>query len=219
VLQPPTMRGARALNLLVRDGEQLVRSRSAARVLHALLSHISGAVGDASAVAPADPALIRVGSLAAVRDGRAVLLPMEVKRALKAMQPRLFRLGLQLVDVPWASVDGASRELVVPEPGVGYDPSVLDEVARGVRLGAELPYVPPGRYPIDVWYVVGLPGQVGPAEPAMALSCTVGLIDATDDLQSRVEELAALLAALPVRRMWWETYDALTVQLAAGLTH
>ena len=104
----------RELNLLVKGAQQLVRTRSRARVLRGLLNYLS------ADLASHDPALLQIRTAAVVRDGSATILPFEVTSWLPDLQPRLNRYGGQLVDAPWVLIDPATAELVVPEPTVEH---------------------------------------------------------------------------------------------------
>ena len=68
---------------------------------------------------------------AVVSDGRAVLLPAGLVDHLKVLQPRLAKVGVTLVDGPDPRIDPRTAELVVPEPTIAYDASVLDAVDDG----------------------------------------------------------------------------------------
>ena len=111
-------------------------------MLNALLLHLSAVVREP------DARELVLGATAAVRDGEALLLPPGIVMWIKQLQPRLSRRGIQLVDVPMATVDPDTAELVVAEPALPFDGSVLDEIDDGVKLSSELPYVRPGRYPL-----------------------------------------------------------------------
>ena len=156
-LYPGAGGGSRRLNLLVRDGRQLVRSRSAARALAALLTYVS------ADTTPPDEDLLPLNASAALLDGTALLLPPGLVNWNKQIQTTLARRGIVLVDAPYVTIDLASAELVVPTPSVPHDPEVLAELDRGARLGPELPYVRPGRYPIARLVPQPLTGRDRPA--------------------------------------------------------
>jgi thiol-disulfide isomerase/thioredoxin len=192
---------SRELNLLVAGARQLVRSRSRARVLRALLSYVSGDLSER------DPALLQVVATPAVRHGLGLLLPAGLLDAVKQLQPRFARHGIAVVDTPHALVDVETAELVVPEPSIEHDATVLEELDPGVRLGStELPAVLPGRYPLEAWYLrrwdqTDPPARPGPrAErlaPALAVASVIGLC-VTDDVAGTAASVAGLIERVPV---------------------
>ena len=99
----------------------------------------------------------------------------------KQIQTTLARRGIVLVDAPYVTIDLASAELVVPTPSVPHDPEVLAELDRGARLGPELPYVRPGRYPIATWYLNRSPDEIGPLAPALGVASAYGLVSTESD--------------------------------------
>jgi thiol-disulfide isomerase/thioredoxin len=212
-----TTRGAgasRSLKLLVRGSQQLVRSRSNTRALAALLQHLS-----ADLTPDGDPSLLRVSATAVVSNGRAALLPAGLVDHLKVLQPRLAKAGITLVDGPDARIDPGTAELVVPEPTIAYDASVLDAVDADVRLGNELPWVRPGRYPLAKWLVVRGPELVGALSPGLALTSMLGLVFGLDDLDATAEavgRLRGLMERVPVDGTWYESVDALVAQARAA---
>ncbi len=201
---------SRDLELLVQGSRQHVRSRSRARVLAALLQHLS------DDLRTSDGSLLRLAATPAVAtDGSAILLPPGLIDAVGKLQPRLAKLGFTFADVPIALVDAASGELVVEPPSVAHDPAVLTDVDADVELGrSELPLVPPGRYPLRAWYLpVWDPDATngtgdGDLSPALAVASTIGQCR-TDDIPAAAADLATLVRAIPVRPI---SYDS-----AAGL--
>ena len=203
------------LELLVQGSQQLVRSRSRRRVLAALLSYLSGAL------VPPDFGLLKLAATPAVAtDGTALLLPPRLIESVAKLQPLLARGGITFVDVPGAVVDPASAELVVAAPGVEHDPAVLDEVDADLDLGrGELPMVAPGRYPLRAWYLPEWDpegeretgGDTG-LSPALAVASTIGQC-ATDDLQATADQLVALVEAVPVRPIHYESARELVDRL------
>ena len=125
--------GSRQLNLLMQGSRQLVRSRSTARVLRALLWRLSE---DVEAV-ELDTGRIRVQATAALRGVDAILLPPALYQWAKQLQPRFARVEIALADVPYPEIDLATGELVIPEPAIAHGNDVLDGIDAGVRLGSE----------------------------------------------------------------------------------
>ncbi|MFN8024871.1 MAG: PqqD family peptide modification chaperone [Acidimicrobiia bacterium] len=216
----PTTKGAgasRSLKLLVQGSRQIVRSRSSARVLAGLLQHLTD---DLAPRDSADPSLLRVYATPAVSDGRAVLLPAGLAEHVKQLQPRLAKVGATFVDTPSVWVDPVRGELVVPEPTVAFDAAVLDDVDRDVKLGAELPWVRPGRYPIGAWLVVRGPEEMGPLSPGIALTSTLGLVFGIETIERTVEvvgQLTTMTERVPVMGTWYENPTELADQVRAAL--
>jgi thiol-disulfide isomerase/thioredoxin len=210
----PTTNGAgtsRSLKLLVHGGTQLVRSRSGGRVLAGLLQRLS------ADLTPADPAFTRVIATAAVRDGDALLLPAGLLDFVKQLQPRLAKAGLCIVDSPRTLLDWSTRELVVPEPTVPHDESVVAELDEGVKLGSELPWVRPGRYPLSTWFLTRSPEHTGLLSTAVAVTAALPALAELDELVADVERLADLLSAVATYGIWYESVDDLVDQVVDGL--
>src|SRR6185295_1208645 len=166
----PTTKGAgssRSLKLLVHGSVQLVRSRSAGRVLAALLQYLSADLD------PTDSTFSRVNATAVVRDGQALLLPYGLVNFVKQLQPRLAKAGMSIVDTPRTFLDIPERELVVPEPAVPHDATVLDDLDAAATLGNELPWVRPGRYPLRAWFLSRSPEHLGALTPGVAVTAAL----------------------------------------------
>ena len=198
---------SRRLNLLVRDGRQLVRSRSVARALAALLNYVS------ADTTPPDDDLVPLNATAALADGTALLLPPGLVNWNKQIQTTLARRGIVLVDAPYVTIELDSAELVVPTPSVPHDPEVLAEVDRGSRLGPELPYVQPGRYPIAAWYLNRSPDEIGPLSPALGVASALGLVSAERDPLVIGRGLARLFEQVTAHGVWLDRPGALDEQL------
>lgn len=210
----PTTKGAgssRSLKLLVHGSTQLVRSRSAARALAALLQYVS------ADLEPADPALTQVNVTAVLRDGEALLLPAGLVSYVKQLQPRLAKAGMGIVDTPRTLVDLATCELVVPEPVVGFDASVLDELDATTKLGSELPWVRPGRYPLRTWFLARSPDHTGVLTPGVAVTAGLPQLYDLDDLRAGVDHLAGLFSRVTPYGIWYESASDLVDQIAATL--
>ncbi len=202
---------SQSLKLLVHGSTQLVRSRSAARVLAALLQRVSGDLERP------DPSLMVVDATPALRDGEALLLPRGLLDFVKQLQPRLAKERITIVDTPYALVDLGTRELVVPDPVVPHDAAVLEELDAGVRLGSELPWVRPGRYPLRAWFLTRSPAQVGPFSPARAVASAIPSVYDVDDVLAEVERLASLFDHIPAYGIWYESEAELVREVARSL--
>jgi len=209
-LYPPGSGRSRELNLFVRLGQQLVRSRSAERVLRALLAHMSVDLTE-----PRED-LLYLDATAAIQDGRAMLLPPHIVAWVKQLQPRLAKLRIQLVDSPFPTVDARTGDLVVLEPAIEHDPSVLAGMDQDVRLGSELPMVRPGRYPLSRWYFIVEEGQEGPLSRARAVAAGVGLIMGRTDVRGAVDELMDIVSVVDGRGIVFDGPEELADRLAEG---
>ncbi len=188
-------RPGRDLKILLQGSASVIRSRSSRRVLSGLASFLAAYLPDADAL---DDVLLRTRNLALVVDGKAVLLPPAVRTAVEQLQPRVARFGAQVVDEPTALLDPVRRELVVAEPALTVDRSVLDALVDPPSPSrSELPAVVAGRYPLRAWVLwdSGDPNapELTPAEALTQALTTLpvppGRLLATADL------LADLLAA------------------------
>ena len=206
-LHPAATGGNRKLNLLVQGGSQLVRSRSAARALAALLTCLS------ADTTPPDEHLLALDSSAAVVDGAALLLPPGMVHWAKELQTKLARRGIVLVDAPFVTIDPEAGELVVPTPSVPHDREVLTEIDHGARLGPELPYVQPGRYPITAWYLNRSPDEIGPLSPARGVASAYRLVPTDADPETIGRRLALVFERASAHGVWLDRPDALDEQL------
>jgi thiol-disulfide isomerase/thioredoxin len=202
---------SRELNLLVEGGSQMVRSRAPSRALAGLLAFLTDDLD-------VDPSLLQVQATAAVGGERAMLLPAGMLQWVKQLQPRLARRGITMVDTKYARVDLETAEVVVPEPVVTHDASVLRELDEGVRLGSELPRVPPGRYPLATWFLTRSPEHRGPLPPALAVTVALPMAMWPGDLRDAVERLARLFERTVPYGLWYETVGEFVDQVSQGLT-
>ncbi|MEJ7582722.1 MAG: hypothetical protein WKF43_01300 [Acidimicrobiales bacterium] len=177
----------RELNLLLRGDVVVVRSRSVRRVIDALLGYLTADVAE-------EPGLWRISAFPVVRQGRAALLPDELRSALGRVQPRLSRAGLSMVDLPAALVDASTVELVVPPLGVAHDAELVRNLGPVRAAGTELPPTGPGRYPLAAWLFPDPGPETSVAATSLALA--VAAVDAPKDpaLLDRVEAFLHRLA-------------------------
>lgn len=175
-----------ALSLLLAGDTTVVRSRSPRRVLSALASRLSSLVNE-----EVDPALLRATNLAALVEGRIVLLPPRALYFLERLQPRLARLGARLSDEPLALLDAGACELVVPGSSISPVPEVLAELCDLRPTKSELPPLEPGRYPINAWAF-----DAGGEERSPFLSRAGAVAAALPSVQGEPEDLPGALTAL-----------------------
>lgn len=177
------------LNMLYQSSSVAVRSRRRDRVLYGLAAHLSARVG-----APAD--LVRTSAAAVIRGDRAILLPRQVLLSVKLFQPRLHRAGFQFVDVPFATIDMTTAELVVEPPAIEFDTEILDGLV-GDSVGAEPPRVPAGRYPIRAWAFVAGQDDPGVVSRAKGVVATKPIVDEDAlGLQGTLEALGELFRSV-----------------------
>ena len=187
-LSAPTGKAARDLHLLVQGSRQLVRSRSACRVMRGLLAFLSANLHGF------EPSLVSVQMAAIVRDGTAWFVPNDVKYQRDQAQPRLAKIGFQMVDEPYVLLDPTTNELVIPEPQIAYDRDALADLDRDVRLGSELPGLEAGRYALGGWVLHSGNGDGGPVARAEAVAALLPVIaQPGEDLRNAIDGLIALL--------------------------
>jgi hypothetical protein len=97
--------------------------------------------------------LLRASCLAVIMDGEAVILPAEVNGWLEELQPRLARLGAAPIDRSFVTIDMERREVIVDEPALPLDRSVLEDLPEPPARRSERPMVEPGRYPLRRWLI------------------------------------------------------------------
>jgi len=158
------------VNLLYRSSKLVVRSRTPSRVVHGLFAYLSGHMDR--------PEGIRTGAVVVIADGNAVLMPPVVLGSLKVLQPYLRRARWQIADVPYAILDVEAGEVVIPEPALTVDTTILEEIEAREASAKELARVLPGRYPIQGW-ACPADTEVDVLSPAMAVALTLPSVDET----------------------------------------
>lgn len=196
-LPPKSHRSPRELHFLYRSQDPVIRSRTLSRLVRGLLSHLSAHLEEEP-----DP-LLRVRGVPLVAGTTAILAPRELLADLGRIEPRLRQEGVRVLDLPYATVDPATAELVVPPPAVEHDPDVLEEldVVESPTRPEEEGAVVPGRYPIKAW-VLSTGDTAGPLPVATALAGAFpALVDPSRiGVRRGFAELAGLLArTTPVR--------------------
>jgi peroxiredoxin len=211
----PPRRHRQELNLLVKDGGVLVRSRSRERVLRGLLAYLS-----AELTPPSDQSLLFVRARAAIHDGEAILLPRGSAGWTSQLQASLTRSGIQMVDLPLVTLDPGAAELVIPEPTIEHDPSVLATVDVAVQLGSEFPPVRPGRYPLRLWVVAAARGHEGATGGARSVLAAASQMWVTpvDRTLSVLTDIARLVERVPPVGMYLQAAATLAEQVKAELS-
>lgn len=208
--------GVRDLNLLVRWGRVMVRSRSAERVLRALLWHLSSEMGAIDVTS----GRLRVSATAATVGGQAVLLQPGLHAMAERLQPLLAFEGITLADIPFPEIDLETTELVIPEPEIPHSAEVLAAVNAPITSRSELPPVRPGRYPLAAWGVMHQADQpVTGLSRAQAAAATLSFVQSTDDPPARLTQLGDLFDRIEGFGLWYyseaEYASALTAVLAS----
>lgn len=205
----------RDLDLLVRGSGVEVRTRFPSRVLRALLWRLDDEIHGYEV--PDDH--LRVQATAALIDGSALLLPPGLVAFSPSMQGHFARAGITLADMPYPEIDLATAELVVPEPRVEHDRSVLENLDRPVASAIELPPVRPGRYPLSAWVVIR-PGTevVVDLSPAEAASATLSLMWEAEDPAERVRELARLFTKIRGVGIWYDSEPGMVERVRSAVS-
>lgn len=137
----------RGLNLVLEGNSTVVRTRSPRRALLGLAGYLASHL-------PGDTAgLLRVRALGVIVDGEAAILPADVNGWLDELQPRLARLGARPIDRPFVTIDVERRQVIVDEPALPLDLSVLEDLPQPTPRRSELAMVEPGRYPLRRWLI------------------------------------------------------------------
>ncbi len=147
---------------------------------------------------------LRVNAIAVQVGSGAGLIPMNFHAFAPRLQSLLARRGVALADAPGAEIDLTTAELVIPQPAVDHDASVLDRVTVPASSGGELPAVLPGRYPLIGWCVIQ-PGEQTfvPLSPAQAAAATVSSLVEADDPVQRLGQLGDLFTGVPAYGLWY----------------
>lgn len=203
---------AEPANVLYRGARTVVRSDSAGRVIRALVNHLA-------AFLPVDPTpgVLRLAAVALVRDGHAAIAPANAAPSLPAIEQGLNAAGVRVVDQPWAWVDCARLELVVPPPPLQLDLAALENVDAdlGCTPGGDGSGVLPGRYPLSgVGLGVGA-AAVGDVSRGLAVTELASWLMAPKDhgAQQSLEAVARLLDRVPTTTFSWQRDDELLAPL------
>ncbi len=162
-------RAPRRLSLLQAGAVTVARSRSPQRILRALAGHLS-------CLLDAEPGLVRISAIGAVRNGSGVLLPDAAIGWLDRIQAPLARLGFLLVDQPFAHIDPLGVEMVVPSPTVSMAEAVLATLPDPPAGSSEPGRVGTGRYPLRAWLLPERVWGQPPLSPAGAAAAALGTV-------------------------------------------
>jgi hypothetical protein len=204
VLGDPVSGPSRDLRLLRWQNTTVVRSRSTSRVLHSLAAHLSS-------IFATPEGLLRTTNVAVVRGGDAVLMPPSIVGDLEKLQPRLAREGWRPVDEPYAVIDPATDELVVPEPVIRLDGDVIGELEEPTLGRSELPRAEPGRYRLRAWAM----WRIG-EDPAWAELVSTALMTVSAEperLAEMIVDVEALLHRVPPMLLELDASDRVAERL------
>lgn len=207
----------RAPHLLAQGSNVFVRSGSPGRVLGALLARLH------DEIVGFDPTCgrLRVDATAALVSDEIVLLPPGVHVIAEKLEPLLAQRGIAIADFPHPEIDLDTCEVVLPEPAIGHDQSVLTAFANPVDPQFEASAVRPGRYRLTAWGVMH-PGEVAVTRftPAEAAVATLSFVQHTDDAPTRMRQLAGLFRQVLGFGIWYHSEadyaDALCEALGIG---
>src|SRR5712691_1824918 len=215
--EPSTSGAGTGFHFLYRSSASVVRTRDARRVARGLFTHLSSHRVDLGR------GLLRVHGVTLVAGGTAVLAPSVLRQWPELVERRLNGQGLRFADTPWALVDAARAEVVVPEPSLEVDWSALDrlDALAGGRVRPDPP-VEPGRYPLvgwAFWVAPDVTGRLSRAQAVMhAMQLTIGAIDpdgGRDDLQRALDGLASVVREIEPAAVAWNNPVELVEPLVA----
>lgn len=210
-------RTAKGLNLLIQPGRATVRTRDPGRILRALLADLHDRIHDSAGSENRRRVnAVAVGITGAGPKRAAGLIPRSFHAFAPRLQSLLAERGIALCDTPHPEIDLATREMVIPDPDVDHDPSVISAVSLDpAELNHELPPLLPGRYPFHGW-CVDHPGDPDLVEfsPAESAAATISfLTDATDPVVA-VKEMGELFRPVAAYGIWCHS-DAQAADLVA----
>ena len=177
----------RDLNLLVKGAQQLVRTRSRARVLRGLLNYLS------ADLASRDPALLQIRTAAVVRDGRATVLPFDSD----LLAPRSPAPAQPVRGPARRRAVGADRSGDSRAPRARTDGRARRRCARRARprrpVGARAAAAAPRPLPLGSWIIATNPDKEGPLSPGRGLVAAVPVLVVPDgDMEPAAQDLIAL---------------------------
>jgi hypothetical protein len=160
------------LHFLYMNHNAIVRSRRPGRVMEGLFAYLAGHLP-----ASEPNGLIQVPGVGLVKEGRAVLAPGMITNWTDILAPRLNRSGVQFVDAPRVALDVERGDLVVEEPDLRVDRTVLAGLGGTRPMVSEPAPVEPGRYPLVGWALfTGDEDHIGP------LSIAAGIVSAAPSM-------------------------------------
>jgi hypothetical protein len=188
----------RGLHILYRSSLRVVRARHPLRVLDALTSYLSSHLE----LQRPDPTVLRVRALPVLSGDDVVLTSWFAQHELASLEPRFNQRGFRVADLPFATVDPVTAEVVVSPPLLTIDQEARRAFAdRFPPTGPQrVEPVGPGRYHLRGWIFAG--GDRGPLSPAAAVASSGSdLLNPPDlGLQGTLDALARLLSEVPAAR-------------------
>jgi len=170
----------RGLYTLYQSGQVVSRGRTVDAALDSLACYLAEHN-------PVSDGLLRVPAVTVIGDEQAWILPRVLVHILPTLAPRLKQARRRAVDLRIALIDpdAGPPSVVVPAPVIDVSPAV-----------------PPGRYPIAGWVLLG-----GATDPSAAVAEVAAAMDGVSgDVLPR---LASALTAVPRRTL--ESFDVASV--------
>ena len=190
---------AKGFHFLYRSSNVHLRTRDPRRVVTGLVSHLS------SLRTSRFDGLVALHGCGLVGTTGAAVAPLSLRPLRSQIERRLNLRGVRFVDLPWVFLDPGRMEMVVPEPTITVEASVLDRIDELAPSRRADPPVPPGRYPLTSWIFFGQaerPLSRGQALAAAAHDAFTG--DPTSH-QATIDALADVMRRIkPVTLDWSE---------------
>jgi hypothetical protein len=207
---------AAGFHFLFRSSNSVVRSRDARRIVRALVTYLSSHRLDD--IERRDPGLVRVHAVTLVAGEAAVLAPPALRQWPELIERRLNARGMRFADTPWALVDSARREVIVPEPALDVDWSALDGL-DALTAGRDRPdpSVPPGRYPITGWAFRVKRDQAGTLTRAQAVMQALQMMIGSLELgvQRALDDLVTVVRGIEPAGIAWDDPAEVVAPLVA----
>lgn len=199
-------------HFLYRGFDPIVRTRDPRRLLEGFFGHLASHATDERRD------YLRLDAVAFVREGQCLLAPADLRKALTVIERRLNKEGVRVLDRPWATVDHATRELVVSTDGLEIERSALDPLINSHSAGKRRdPGVPCGRYPVIGWAFGRGRDGAGPLSRSMAVAEATKLVMNVPVLGGAtvLKALTSVLADIDAVALWSEKPEGLAAPIAA----
>lgn len=196
-------------HFLYRSSNMQLRTRDPRRLVQGLIAYLS------SFLEPEVPDVVRVSGVGLVRNGHALVAPVNLRQLRSQVERRLKRQGIQFIDTPWLLVDSQRAEIIVPEPRLDVDWSQFDRTDEIFGAWPADPPVPPGRYPLAGWAFLSTQDERLTRGQALAMSMrsTFG----TEPTQTRLDALANVMRSIQPIGVEWSTPIALANSISKAV--
>lgn len=199
----------RGFHFLYRSSNMQLRTRDPRRLVQGLIAYLS------SFLEPEVPDSVRVSGVGLVRNGGALVAPVNLQQLRSQVERRLNRQGIRFIDIPWLLVDSKRMEVVVPEPRLDVDWSQFDRVDELLGPAPADPPVPPGRYPLTGWAFLSTRDERLTRGQALAMSMRVTF--GTEATQKRLDALANVMRSIQPIGVEWSTAGALANSISKAV--